>query len=171
MESVRPSGDGAHFAVGAFRARVRQPSNVKVKLTKRRLYENYLLNPNALAAVVNATDRFRDTPVTVTEIEEFIATEVHQWRIEKSREHIRRRGQPPADPADPFIDSIHGARLLEHFFTTLSETRVAYQKTTHSVELTTWLAENAPEDLAEIADLITDVLDSPQAKLAQASAP
>ena len=25
MESVRPSGDGAHFAVGAFRARVRQP--------------------------------------------------------------------------------------------------------------------------------------------------
>jgi hypothetical protein len=37
--------------------------------------------------------------------------------------------------------------------------------------LTEWLAEYAPEDLAEIAKLITDVLDSPQAKLAQASAP
>ena len=67
--------------------------------------------------------------------------------------------------------SIHGAKLPEHRFNSLSATRVAYQKTTRSVDLTKWLAENAPDDLADIADLITDVLDSPQAKLARASAP
>ena len=73
-------------------------------------------------------------------------------------------------PAQPWQEHIHGAHLLEKLFTTLSETRVTYEKTTHSVALTEWLAENAPEDLAEIAKLITDVLDSPQAKLTQASA-
>lgn len=59
--------------------------------------------------------------------------------------------------------------LLEKLFTTRSETRVTYHKTTHSVVLTERLAENAPEDLAEISKLITDVPDSPQAKQAQAS--
>ncbi len=147
-------------------ADIKEKSNNAFAFTKCRLYENYLLNPRAISEIVNGIENFRNTPTTEAEISKWIAEEVRRWSEDKSPEDVKKYGRP----AQPWKEHIHGAHLLEKLFTTLSETRVTYEKTTHSVALTEWLAENAPEDLAEIAKLITEVLDSPQANLAQASA-
>ncbi len=130
------------------RSDIRAQSNGVVAFTHRRLYENYLLNPRAISAVVNAIDGFREEPVTEAEVKR------HKYFSSSSFDEDRWR------------DSIHGAKLLERLFSELSETRVSYQKTEHSVRLTEWIAEHSPEDLRELADLLGDILEKGRKRLA-----
>lgn len=114
----------------------------------RRLYENYLLNPDAVAAVVNNIEGFRETPVTPEEIRKWFDTEGKNTKYGRPIEPIQ------VEAPEPWIIYVHGAKLLNDLFSTLSEARVCYVKTEHSVKITEWLIENAPEELAEVAELI-----------------
>ncbi|MDI1478228.1 AAA family ATPase [Polyangium sp. y55x31] len=145
---------------------IRTQSNGVVTFTPRRLYENYLLNPRAIAAVINEITDFREKPVTDAEVDAWIRGQLDAWR-EGSTEVKRHKYFASASfDGDRWKDSIHGAKLLERLFTELSETRVSYQKTEHSVRLTQWIAEHAPEDLRELADLLSNVLDKGRERLA-----
>ena len=53
----------------------------------------------------------------------------------------------------------HAGAALEQLFSDLSEQRVTYQKVPHGVALTEWLIENAPGELAEVADLLLKVIE------------
>jgi len=53
---------------------------------------------------------------------------------------------------------IHAGRLLDWLFGELSEHRVEYRKTEHSVMLSRWLVDNHPEDLSEVAEVLTAAL-------------
>ena len=121
----------------------------------RRLYENYLLNPDAVAAVANSIEGFRGTPVTAEEIRKWFDTEGKNTKYGRSTETVE--GGTP----EPWIIYVHGAKLLNDLFSTLSEARVTYVKTEHSVKITEWLIENAPEELTEISELISDKLHNP----------
>jgi hypothetical protein len=46
---------------------------------------------------------------------------------------------------------------LEDIFSEFSVTRVTYDKIIYGVALTEWLIENAPDDLREIADLLSNI--------------
>ncbi|MDI1450189.1 hypothetical protein [Polyangium sp. 6x1] len=145
---------------------IRAQSNGVVTFTPRRLYENYLLNPRAIAEVINGIPGFREEPVTEAEVDAWIRGQLDAWR-EGTAEVKRYKYFPAASfDADRWKDSIHGARLLERLFTDLSQTRVSYQKTEHSVRLTQWIAEHSPEDLRELADLLGNVLDKGRERLA-----
>jgi hypothetical protein len=48
--------------------------------------------------------------------------------------------------------------LLKECFNTLTESRVAFSKTTHSVQLTEWLLDNEPEQLQELADFLSNTM-------------
>jgi hypothetical protein len=48
--------------------------------------------------------------------------------------------------------------VLKEVFATLSETRVAYDKVKHSLALTEWIIDNAPEELLGIAALLSQIL-------------
>jgi len=120
---------------------------------RRRLYENYLLSPAAISAVVNEIDRFRTPAVSPDEVEAF---------IEKARRedvyYKNLKGERSAEEADWILD-IHAAKLLEVLFSSLSETRVVFDKVKHSVALTEWLIRNDPVQLAEITSLLKDLLE------------
>lgn len=62
-------------------------------------------------------------------------------------------------PAD-WERRIDAAGLLEELFKELSETRVSFEKTTHSVALTEWLIKHKPHTLQEIANLLVSLLKS-----------
>lgn len=128
-----------------------------VAFTPRRLYENYLLSPRAIAAIINGIDGFRDPPVTEAEIQDWIEREVGEWRSGRRKKEY---GPLPDDANAPWEVWIHGANLLKHLFRDLSETRVSYDKIAYSVALTEWLIENSPEDLRELADLMQSMLDA-----------
>jgi ABC-type cobalamin/Fe3+-siderophores transport system ATPase subunit len=126
----------------------------RVQFLPKRLYENYLLQSEAIAACTSVIEGFRPAPITCDEVE--------QW-IEQRRWDKRYFGADiPEDERNPefWVREIHGAKLLADLYDDLSDQRVTYQKTTHSVALTRWLVEHRPEVFLEIADMLSRILDA-----------
>jgi len=119
----------------------------------RRMYENYLLHPAAIAAVASSIGGFRDQPL--------IPEEVQAW-IDPNKWNGRYFDPLPADRTDDvWVREVHAARLLGDLFSQLSEQRVSYDKIAHGVALTDWLLHHAPAELADIAGLLDTALDTP----------
>ncbi len=115
-----------------------------VAFTSRRMYENYLLNPCAIAHVASGIDGFReDGDVSAEEVKEWI--EEHGCKPEYCNATVE--GPIGTDPL--WLSEVDGAKVLKNLFAGLSETRVAYAKVVHGVAITRWLCDNASEDLEE----------------------
>jgi len=65
---------------------------------------------------------------------------------------------PVAPNGDLASCQIHGARVLESLFGCLSNHRVKFEKTDHSVRLFEWILENDFAFLAELTDLMRQIL-------------
>lgn len=114
------------------------------------MYENYLLNPLAIATVVNAIEHFRENSVTEQEVRQLI-------KVMQQDQRYFCRGEIPRD-AQRRLEEIDAAAVLNDIFSGLSETRVVFNKVEHSVALTEWILEHCPEDLREIVDLLENAL-------------
>lgn len=130
---------------------IEHKSHERAFFIPRRMYENYLLNPEAIATVANQIEGFRETPLTSNEVRAL---------LEAKRDDAKyyRPLAVPATADDQWITTIHGARVLADIFSELSEARVSYDKLRHSGAITEWLIEHTPEDLREIADLLEQIL-------------
>jgi hypothetical protein len=122
----------------------------KVFFLPRRMYENYLLNPAAIAAVASSIEGFRAAPLGEGEVAEWLAE--HRWE--------RKYFDPlPVERTDAvWLREVRGDRFLGDVFGQLSEHRVQYDKVRHGVALTEWLLGRGPEDLREVAALIERAL-------------
>jgi len=118
----------------------------------RRMYENYLLNPKAIAEVANVIAGFRTTPLTPDEVREAIEAKLKEPGYFCNAEKMK--------VATDLIRNVDAGRVLEELFSRFSETRVTYQKVGHGVALTEWLIKNAPDDFKELAELLSKVLNS-----------
>jgi hypothetical protein len=114
----------------------------------RTCYENYLLDPDAIAAVANQQENFTERPVTSEDVESMMGRLREEGTF---LPNVSVRSSRKAEEWDCVVD---GARLLQFIFSELSQRRVTYQKTLHSVEITKWMLANGHGDLKEIADLI-----------------
>ena len=113
---------------------------------RRRQFENYLLDAEAIAAVANDIEGFGN-----------VTTEqVQAWLDDK------RASQYLADGEDWDVRT-DAATVLSELFAEFSETRVAYRKTEHSVSLSNWLLAHKPDKLSEIADLLLTCIKGVQA--------
>ncbi len=122
----------------------------KVHFTPRRMYENYLLNPAAIAAVASSIEGFRDPPLTEGDVSE--------W-LERNRWNARYVETPPAERThDVWLREVRGAKILADLFSQLSEQRVVYDKVQHGIALTEWLLAHMPQDLDEVGELIEHTL-------------
>jgi hypothetical protein len=130
--------------------RIRSLAPSKMHFLQRRCYENYLLNPHAIVAVLNELESFRSTPVAAERVQELLA---EQTTGEPSRPY----GGPFANQ-DEMLRRVDAPELLAHIFSKLSETKESFQKAVHSVQLTEWLIEHRPSDLDEVAGLLREVL-------------
>lgn len=123
---------------------VRQ-SGGRVAFLARRMYENYLLDAEAIAAVLNETEALRDSPVEITQVEAALSA-----ALQDPKSHTPGR-------ADGLVTA-HGAHILEGLFSSLTQARHEYIKTQHAEALTVWLIKNRPEALDEVAELLRKVL-------------
>lgn len=119
----------------------------------RRLYENYLLNPEAITTIANSQENFSDEPITVEQIEEWI----QQKRNEGAYLDEKLKAKKDSLTDARWLSNIDGARLLEDLFRHFSGV-VSYIKTTHSVELTAWLVNNRPDELKELRNFLEAIL-------------
>jgi predicted ATPase len=121
-----------------------------VTFLPRRMYENYLLHALAIATIANSIEGFNPTLIDETQVQELI----------NSKRVVRGyfcNQEIPTGPAD-WVHEIDGARVLKEIFSTLSQTRVAYDKVKHSLALTEWIIDNASGELHEIAALLSQIL-------------
>jgi hypothetical protein len=129
-------------------------SDGKVVFTKRRMYENYLLNPCAIAAVASEIEGFSEAgDIEPEDITRWF--EQHSW----DRRYFDQKVEENSQSEETWLSDVHGAKVLDDMFQELSEARVLYDKVVHGTSLTRWLCDNAPDDLRELASLIEDRLE------------
>lgn len=121
---------------------------------RRKLYENYLLEPEALHYLISTLDGFSEAPISIQDIENWISR--NKWE----KDYFGRAVSEKQQTADYWIAHVHGANLLDDLFKQLSDNRYTYYdyKIEYGRILTEWLIENKPEALQEIADLLKDIL-------------
>jgi energy-coupling factor transporter ATP-binding protein EcfA2 len=119
-------------------------SGGRVQFTSRRMYENYLLNPNAIWAVIHA-----DVPaITLDAVAKWI--EKNKWR-----DAFFGASVPLGERTDDFwANKVHGADFLTSLFSELSENTVSYDKVDHGKKLTKWLCDNRSAELGEFVKMI-----------------
>jgi len=131
-------------------------SGGKVVFTGRRMFENYLLNSSAIAAVASNIEGFREgIDIEPKEVSRWL--EKHRW----DNKYFGKTMEKVSRTEEVWSSDVHGAKLLGDMFQDLSETRIFYDKVEHGTALTRWLCDKAPEDLRDIERLIEDRLDNP----------
>ena len=135
-----------------------------VEFLQRRMYENYLLHPDAIAAALNREDAEREQPVSGEEVRERLETHKLNKNYFPKPNTQRSKDETPKHLANAeWIDKIDAAKVLDALFAELSEARVKFKKTAHSLMLTEWLLENNPEHFAELAQFLKRILDKGKA--------
>jgi len=128
-------------------------SKKPIKLLPRRMYENYLLHPEAITAVINECDENREEKLTIEEVKEWIDKNKYEASYFPKTVKIEEISD------NDWFCKVDGAKLLKELFAHFCETRLPFSKTTHSVKLTEWLIDNQPEQLLGIAGLLVNILD------------
>jgi hypothetical protein len=143
-------------------ADLQKRSSEAVHFLERCMYENYLLYPDAITAVLNREDAGREQPLTSESVREWLET--NKVKLKEKKDFFSK-DTTQRDLSNPqYVDAnINAAKLLDVLFSALSEARVEFRKTTHSVMLTEWLLENNPEHFAELAQFLRGILDSGKA--------
>ncbi len=123
---------------------LQRQSKGRAHFISRLTYENFLLNPEAIAALVNSLPR-EGKPVATPE-------QVTDW-LKKNG------GKFGGDWNGDFTDSnwlakVHAPSLLKELLNELASAGDNFEKTSHSRFLTQWLIDNRPEALADIAEHI-----------------
>lgn len=123
-----------------------------VSFLGRRMYENYLLDSNAIVAVASHIPGFSD--LTPTNVAAWI--EGHAWDSRYWEEAV-----PEAERSSERLSrEVDAASLLSDLFSDLSDSKAIYRKVEHGVALTRWFLDNQPEALSEVIELLKPVLDS-----------
>lgn len=128
-------------------------SKGRISFTSRRMYENYLLNINAIVVLINSIDEERDQPVSPDDIEKWIKT--NKWNNEYFGKNITK-----SDKNEEFwITNVHGANILADIVRHFTENRYEYEKILYGEALTESIIEHSPEEFDEIAQLIKEKLE------------
>lgn len=125
-------------------------SRDRLRFLRRRMFENYLLHPKAIASVLNTLDATRSAPVVEERIRELFQSAM------SSEEYFKPFA---AGAVAQGINQINGALFLQRTFATVTEARVQFDKVQHAAAICTWLLENEPSCLTEVAELIKERLD------------
>ena len=123
-----------------------------IHLLERRLLENYLLDADAIFAVI---DELRNDPEINYKSEDrqssLSSQSIQEW-IEDHRNTNSKRYLVKDDPN--WINDIHGAHLLEDIFANFNGPALPFDKVRDTPRLTKWLIENKPYVLEDITNLL-----------------
>ena len=137
---------------------LKRTSQNGIEFLDRRMYENYLLHPEAIAVVLNDVfnehDDLREKHITATEVDA---------RLKEKRQegcYLLKEEQGKELSDDDWVRKVHAGNLLEDIFSNFSEKRVSFKssKPKYSEKITEWLVEKEPHHLSELADFLQKVL-------------
>jgi predicted ATPase len=132
--------------------RAKELSKGRIHFLPRRCFENYLIDPPAIAAVLNTLPTFLETPVAPTAVE----TWLHEHGGDE-KYGPRKNWNGDVDNAQWLI-SVKGALLLHDLFQTLSGAKEEYHKVEYGAALTEWICGHRSAHFAELADYIQGLM-------------
>jgi predicted ATPase len=137
---------------------LKRRSSNSIEFLPRRMYENYLLIPEAITAVINNNDRLREAPLMDTEVREWIEQKRQAGEYLKgiNKENLSEK---------EWFERVDASKLLKDLFAKLSEARVEFSKPKRPYELTAWLVEHKPEHLSDLAKFLEIKLNNPTPNL------
>jgi len=129
-------------------------SKNKVEFIPRRMFENYLLDAQAIAEVYNSESNLdADKKVSAKKVEDWVAEK------RENKEYLPAKLKNKKGINDKeWIENVDAAKLLTDLFTHFSDKTLEYRKTTHSVKLTQWLLDNKPEMLSELREFLINLV-------------
>ena len=148
--------DGEHKKVVG-EAILKLPAPAPVRFLPRRMFENYLLHAGAIARVVREADTDHSHDLT----EEAVQQSVDKHRKDRK---LLSHGSATIKNDATWQTNIDGAKLLDLVFGDLTNHRVEFQKTKHSVALAKYLVENAPQELEEVTSILKEILSNRRAE-------
>jgi AAA15 family ATPase/GTPase len=109
----------------------------KIKFIEERMYENYLIDAKAIAAIINQLDTSKTEEIDISELENYIQENFIE--IEKN-----------------------ASEFLNNLFLKFTNKRVDYKsyKPARALKLTEWILENNPSNLSEIANFLDSILNN-----------
>ena len=125
---------------------LKRQSRGKIHFTTKRMFENYLLNPSGITAVLNGVGL---PAITETQVITWLEDNKHNGKYYK---HVESSGDVP------WTENVNGSLLLTDLFDGLSGGKVWFDKIDHSSKLTKWILENSADELRELSNLIESVI-------------
>jgi hypothetical protein len=119
----------------------------------RRCFENYLLDPTALSALLNQLSFFITNPTSDVSVREWMEKNGADQRFGARTEQVFSIG---------WLSKVDAPRMLEALFEEMSEKTEIYRKTLHSPQLTKWLVQNKPSSLNELVSYVVGLVPNEQ---------
>jgi predicted ATPase len=139
-------------------------SSEPVYFLKKCMYENYLLHPNAIAAILNLYDLGQQHAFTSETIQKELET--NKVKLMQKKDCFSKNATPEQLSNPQFIDTnINAAKLLSMLFEELSSGLLKFNKTEHSIMLTEWLLENDPEQFVELVQFLRHIFEEGEARI------
>ncbi len=129
-------------------ADLERESDGLVSFLSRRMYENYLINSEAIVWLLNECD------VVVNE------SDVTQWLIGNggNKPYVSKIIDFESLDNIEWLKVVDGAKLLKDLFSNFSDEKESYSKTRDGLRLTKWFLNNKPEVFGEIVEIIRGVV-------------
>lgn len=119
---------------------LKRQSKGRAHFISRLTYENYLIDPDAIAALINSLPRDGRSDIT--------NEQVRQWLTDNCNSFGAGWNGDITDVA--WLTKVHAPSLLKKLLNQLASAGDNFEKTSHSRFLTQWLIENRPEALADL---------------------
>jgi len=119
-------------------------SNNKVVFTERKMFENYLLNDNAIFKVLSDVTEIKELEITLENVSQLI--EEIKW----DKKFINQTYVTKGKHLDDWLINVDGAKFLDSLFSSISQNKVTFDKIKHLVSLCEWIIDNSFGDLKDI---------------------
>ncbi|ESQ82621.1 hypothetical protein AEAC466_15895 [Asticcacaulis sp. AC466] len=120
----------------------------RVKFLPRLTYENYILDPDAISAVLVAEAIKYGSDLHIT------PEQVTAWIVEHGEDYANGAVWTGDFSKPEWLERCHAPNLLKNLFNSLTDAAFIFRKTTHSVTLTSWLIENKRASLSGLVEYV-----------------
>lgn len=123
-----------------------------VIFTKRKMFENYLLNNNAIFNILNNIPEISNLGITPQRVNNW--TEENKWEKKFINQSYISRGKNETD----WLNNVDGAEFLKALFSSITNNTLTFDKIKHSVLLCEWIIKNSFHDLKDIEETLSNFL-------------
>ncbi|MFN6471463.1 MAG: ATP-dependent nuclease [Nostoc sp. SerVER01] len=116
------------------------------------MYENYLLDTEAISVIINEEAIWLETPISITQVQEYIN------KIKHEKSYLLQGVKREEVSDNNWLSNVHGANILKSMFQEFCDDKLEFRKTKHSYRLTEWLVENKPDFLSKLAKELSKIL-------------